>query len=73
MSRKGTIYTYSIIYSAAEAFKDKTPYVVAVVEEDGARRLARVEGYTAQTQVEIGMTVNFLAIDEQGNTIYSFR
>jgi len=69
---KGTIYSYSIVYSAAEAFKNKVPYVVAVIEDTQGRRLARIEGYTEKTQVAIGMEVNFLEVDEGGRSIYSF-
>jgi len=69
---KGTIYSYSIVFSAAEAFKNKVPYVVAVIEDTQGRRLARIEGYTEKTQVAIGMEVNFLEVDEGGRSIYSF-
>lgn len=72
MNEKGQIYTYSIIYSAAEAFKDTVPYVVAVVENSAGRRLARIEGYTDKTRVEIGMEVEFLKADADGNPIYRF-
>lgn len=43
MNEKGKIYTYSIIYSATEAFKDRVPYVVAVVENSIGRRLVRID------------------------------
>jgi len=72
MARRGTIYTYSVVHSGTEAFQEKTPYVLAVVEEDRQRRMARVEGYTEQTPVTIGMAVAFLADDERGNPIYTF-
>ncbi len=72
MSRRGTIYTYSIIHSGTDSFKDKTPYVVALVEEDRRIRLARVEGYTEETQVNIGMEVEYLAADERDNPIFRF-
>ena len=69
---KGTIYSYSIVYSAAEAFKNKVPYVVAVIEDTQGKRLARIEGYTEKTKVAIGMEVNFLEVDEGGRSVYSF-
>ncbi|HWQ60892.1 MAG TPA: OB-fold domain-containing protein [Negativicutes bacterium] len=72
LNEKGQIYTYSIIYSAAEAFKDKVPYVVAVVENSAGRRLARIEGYTDKTRVEIGMEVAFVKMDAAENPIYCF-
>ena len=72
MEAKATIYTYSIIYSAAQAFQDKTPYVVAVVEDTAGKRLARVEGYRENFPVKIGMEVKFLKEDDAGNAVYSF-
>ena len=72
MARRGTIYTYSVVHSGIEALQEMTPYVLAVVEEDRQRRMARVEGYTEQTVVTIGMEVAFLTDDEQGNPIYTF-
>lgn len=70
MNRKGTIYTYTIIYSAAEAFKDKTPYVVALVEEEGKRVPTLLEGYDGSQIVSIGMEVEFVREDAAGNSIY---
>ena len=32
MEKCGTIYTYSVVHSGTEAFQEKTPYVLAVVE-----------------------------------------
>ncbi|MBI1921959.1 MAG: OB-fold domain-containing protein [Geobacter sp.] len=72
MERRGTIYTYSIVHSGTEAFQDKTPYVLAVVEVNRQKRMARVEGYTESTDIEIGMEVVFLAEDQMGNPIYVF-
>lgn len=71
MSR-GIIYTFSIVHSGTDSFKDKTPYVMALVEEKQQIRLAQVEGYTPELQVEIGMEVEYLAADEQNNPIYRF-
>lgn len=70
MSRKGTIYTYSIVCSAAEAFKDKTPYVVALVEENGRRSASLLEGYDGTQDVKIGLEVEFVREDDAGNPIY---
>lgn len=72
MSRLGTIYTYSIVHSGTDHFKDKTPYVVALVEENQQIRLAQVEGYSQDLQIEIGMKVEYLATDERNNPIYRF-
>jgi uncharacterized OB-fold protein len=70
MSRKGRIYTYTIVYSAAEAFKDRTPYVVALVEEGGRRAMSLLEGYRDGKDVKIGMEVEFVREDAAGNPIY---
>lgn len=70
MSRKGNIYTYTIVYSAAEAFKDKTPYVVALVEEEGRRASTLLEGYDGSQEVSIGMEVEFVREDVAGSPVY---
>jgi uncharacterized OB-fold protein len=72
MKRRGTIFTYSVVHSGTEAFKNKIPYIVAIVEENQRKRMARIEGYTEKTAVTIGMEVTFLADDERGNPIYTF-
>ncbi|MCM2358141.1 MAG: OB-fold domain-containing protein [Geobacteraceae bacterium] len=72
MARRGTIYTYSIVHSGIEAFQEQTPYLLAVVEENRHRRMARVEGYTEKTAITIGMEVTFLSDDERGNPVYTF-
>ncbi|HTZ38692.1 MAG TPA: OB-fold domain-containing protein [Syntrophales bacterium] len=72
MAGKGTIYTYTVIHSAAEDFKNKVPYVVAVVEEDGRRFAARVEGYEPSKPISIGMEVEHSGEDPKGRPIYKF-
>ena len=72
MSRRGTIFTYSVVHSGTDAFKDKTPYVVALVTENQGISLARVEGYTEGKFINVGMEVEFFAEDENGNPIYKF-
>lgn len=71
MARKGRIYTYTIIHNAAEAFKEKTPYVVALIEENGKRTAARVEGYDGKQVILIGMEVE-LSRMESGHAVYKF-
>lgn len=72
MSNKAILYTYSIIYMAAEAFKNRTPFVVAVVEDGEERILTRIEGYNNETEITIGMEVELLRYDENGRPIYQF-
>lgn len=66
------IYTYTIIYSSTEDYKDKTPYVAGIVEDAGERRAALIEGYAEGMDVRIGMEVKFSRYDEAGNGIYKF-
>jgi len=74
MNKKASIYTYSIIYTASEDFKDKTPFVVAVVEDDNSRFLTRIENYKEgyDDEIKIGMTVEFDRMDENGKPLYKF-
>jgi uncharacterized OB-fold protein len=60
------------VHSSTEAFQGKTPYVLAVVEDNRQKLMARVEGYTESTNVSVGMEVRFLTEDEKGNPIYTF-
>lgn len=67
------IYTYSILYNTFEAYADKTPYVVAIVEdEEGKRQAAYIENYTPDQKVEIGMEVAIVGQSETGNLICRF-
>lgn len=68
----GVIYAYTVIRSTSEAFKDKTPYVMAVVDRGDDKVLARVEGYQEGQAISIGMKVPFWKNDEAGNPIYRF-
>ncbi|KAB3532146.1 OB-fold domain-containing protein [Alkaliphilus pronyensis] len=72
MNKKATIYTYSIIYTASEDFKDQTPYVIAIVEDKDSRVLSRIEGYEENKEIHIGMEVELFKTDESGNPIYKF-
>lgn len=72
MGEKARIYTYTIIYVPTEAFKDKTPYVVAVVEEGSERRFTRIEGYKESQDIYVGMEVEYSGTDENGKPLYKF-
>lgn len=62
----GTIYSYTIVRSAAEEFKDQTPYIIAVIEQDsGSRVLSMLSGYKEGMQIRIGDQVK---LDQQHNT-----
>lgn len=73
MARKGTIYTYSIVRSASEAFKAKAPYPVALVDDGGQRHTCLLEGYTDGKPVAIGMEVEYVRDDERGNPVYRLQ
>lgn len=66
------IYTYTIIYSSTEDYKDRTPYVAGIIEDAKERKAALIEGYTDGMEVSIGMEVEFSRYDEAGNGIYKF-
>ncbi|MGB9082920.1 MAG: OB-fold domain-containing protein [Desulfuromonadaceae bacterium] len=72
MKRCGTIYSFCVVHSGTEAFQAKTPYVLAVVEDNRQKLMARVEGYTEKMDIAVGMEVRFLAEDEKGNPLYTF-
>jgi len=72
MSRRGTVETYTVVHSGSEAFKDQTPYLLAVVKEDGRKRLALIEGYTESTEIRIGMEVEIVTGEGKGNSVYRF-
>lgn len=73
MTEKATLYTYSVIYIAAEDFKTEVPFVVAVVENESGKFMTRIEGYTEETKIAIGMEVAFKHLDHNGNAIYQFN
>lgn len=55
----GSIYTYTTIWVAAEAFKQQVPFDVAVVElEEGVKVTARIDR-KSQQPLQIGQPVKF--------------
>ena len=72
MNKKAKIYTYTIIYSSTEEFKDKTPYAAGIVEIEQGKVAALIEGYKDGLKIEIGMEVDFSHLDAKGNAIYRF-
>jgi len=56
--KNAVIYSYSIVYSSSEQFKDKTPYVAAILQaEDGTRFPAFLGFYKEGMEISIGQTV----------------
>ena len=65
-----TIYSFTVIYSAAEAFKNRTPYAIALIDEEGNRIMAGIETITDPAQIAVGAAVEFSRTDENGNPQY---
>ena len=52
------IFTFSVVYSAAEEFADKTPYAVAIISrQDGSRFMGYIDGPIDISNLEIGMDI----------------
>ena len=73
MERKGIIFTYSILHSGSDEFKNKTPYVIALVEENHERKLSFIEGYNEGKEIAVGTEVAFKSEDRKGNRTYCLR
>jgi uncharacterized OB-fold protein len=65
MPANGKIYSFTVVYSASEDFKDKTPYLIALVEEGSEKVLAMLDGYQEGMPVQIGDPVECAMIDGQ--------
>ena len=69
---KAKIYTYSILYSSTEEFKDRTPYLTTILEkESGERFAALVDGWKEGMEVKIGQEVHSTGPDADGKQHYS--
>ncbi|HJJ47802.1 MAG TPA: Zn-ribbon domain-containing OB-fold protein [Methanocorpusculum sp.] len=67
-SGKGTVLTYSVLYSAADQYADMKPYVLAIIElDEGARVTSHV--ICEPEEIHIGMRVKsvFRVIDREGD------
>lgn len=66
LSGAGTIYTYTVVrQAAARAFRDRVPYVLALIDlDEGARMMANVEA--DPDEVNIGQRVH-VAWREEGD------
>lgn len=72
MHRKATLFSFTVVHSGTEAFKDRIPYVVALVEEGRQLCLARIVGYSEGRDIRIGTEVQFSGEDSEGQPIYRF-
>ncbi len=66
------IYTYSVLFSSSEEFKDKVPYVSAILETpDGGRFPNLLSGYKPDMEVRIGQEVKATGQGPDGKTVYT--
>lgn len=66
------IYTYSLLLSASEDFKDRVPYVCAILERSNGERFASLlDGYQDGTTIEIGQRVHCTGRDASGRESFS--
>ena len=66
MSGQATIITYSVVHVAASDFAAKAPYLVALLEKDGRRFVAMVEGKAPDLPSLIGVKVVLRPDDGHG-------
>ena len=66
------IYTYSILHSTSEEFKDRVPYVCAILERSNGERFASLlDGYADGMKVDIGQVVRATGQDATGKPTYA--
>ena len=67
-SGRGTIYSFSTVYSPLPRFEEMAPYVVALIDLDEGPRLAAQMTDVEPTDVEIGAPVEMVVrkISEEG-------
>jgi uncharacterized OB-fold protein len=71
MTEHGEVYTFSVVNSTTEAFKERAPYIVAVViRSDGTRVVTLLEGYSPDKTIQIGAPVHLKHHDRLGNPVY---
>ena len=72
MTEPVKIYTYSILHSTSEEFKDRVPYVCAILERSNGERFASLlDGYKDGVKVDIGQVVRATGQDSTGKTTYA--
>lgn len=73
MIKKAKIYTYTVIYTAAEDFKDKTPYAVGILDSGNDKFAAFIDGYREGVDIGVGKEVEYSHDDDKGNAVYRLR
>ena len=74
---KGVIRSFTVIYVAPEKFKDKVPYVVALINlDEGGTVMGRLIGVDPNKpeDIKVGTKVKFeTSVEEAGEAIVAFR
>jgi uncharacterized OB-fold protein len=66
------IYTYSVLSSSSQEFKDKVPYITAILERSNGERFASlVDGYKDGATIAIGQDVVCTGHDAAGKETYA--
>lgn len=74
VSGQGTIYSYTIVHvSALPEFKDKTPYIYALVELAEGVRIPSNLIDCHLDEVRVGMPVMLTYIKKEGKTLLVFK
>lgn len=69
----GTVYTYSVVHSNdLPPFRDRLPYVVAIVELDEGVRLDTNLVDIAPGELRVGLAVRAVFVDEGDYTVVRF-
>lgn len=72
--KTASIYTYSVLYSSTEDFKDKTPYLTAILQDaEGNRFASLVEGFSDGMEIAIGQEVYCTGRNADEKDVYSLR
>ncbi|HBY57131.1 MAG TPA: nucleic acid-binding protein [Candidatus Atribacteria bacterium] len=73
---KGVIRSFTVIYVAPEKFKDKVPYVVAIINlDEGGAIMGRLTGVDPNKpeNIKVGTKVKFEALVEGEEVVVVFR
>ena len=70
LSGKGRIYTYTVVHMGFGALKDRTPYVLAVVELDEGVKMTTVVEEMDVNAVQVGDAVTYHHTEENIGPIF---
>jgi len=76
-SKLGTVYSYTIVNSAPEAFESQTPYILAIIQlDDGPKVTAQLTDLDGEPQIgdRVEMVTRRLFTDgDRGIIIYGYK